>query len=307
MNYHIIVNKDIGDIVMDDYMNDYMRNGIDNFAEINMDTYNKNSVNAYIINNMNNYMDNNMDMNMANDMDMANDMSNNMENHMDANMVNGTNNHMGNDMDANMVNNISSYMDNDMDINMLNSMNNYKGNDMDVNMINSMDNNMRDNENIEMFNSFTGIVKEIRHFFDENNNIVENYYFMDVADGDILVTFYLTPETYYADCKIRAGDEVIGFYRTNEPMVLIYPPRYTIRVLARVKEGRNVKADYFNQDLISSDRMLRLNISDETFIINEQGRPFCRSIAGRDLFVIYGASTRSMPAITTPSVVVALS
>lgn len=175
-----------------------------------------------------------------------------------------------------------------------------------------MDNNYCSNRNnfsteqSPKFNFFRGIVTEITNFYDEHGEIAEMYFFVEVTNGNETVTFYLTQETYYADCFVQTGDHVIGFFRIDRPMVLIYPPRYTIRVLAKDKPNRNIKTDIFNHELVSSDGTLKLNISDETWIVNQYGNAYCGDLCNRDLFIIYGATTRSIPAITTPSVIVVL-
>ena len=69
-----------------------------------------------------------------------------------------------------------------------------------------------------------------------------------------------------------------------------------------VKESpyQNVKVDFFNSQLISSDGQLKLNLSPYTSITLKNGQVFSRSIENRNLIVIYGPTTRSIPAQTTP-------
>ena len=75
-----------------------------------------------------------------------------------------------------------------------------------------------------------------------------------------------------------------------------------------VKEAtyRNVKVDYFHNQLVSSDGQLQLNLSPYTPILLTNGQPFSSIPANRDLIVIYGPSTMSIPAQTTPYRVIVL-
>ncbi|MGF7184242.1 hypothetical protein GGQ84_000325 [Desulfitispora alkaliphila] len=71
-------------------------------------------------------------------------------------------------------------------------------------------------------------------------------------------------------------------------------------------ENQNIKTDRFDSNLVSSDNMLKLNITDETDIILEDGTAFEGELANRKLVVTYEASTRSIPAKTTPTEIVVL-
>ncbi|HWQ75786.1 MAG TPA: hypothetical protein VN441_10755, partial [Syntrophomonas sp.] len=58
--------------------------------------------------------------------------------------------------------------------------------------------------------------------------------------------------------------------------------------------------------LESSDGQLRLNLSPYTVIVLTNGQLFSRYPGNRDLIVIYGPSTRSIPAQTTPYRIIVL-
>ncbi len=96
------------------------------------------------------------------------------------------------------------------------------------------------------------------------------------------------------------GDRITGFYDANAPVPLIYPPQYRAIVMAKDNPYQNVKVDYFNSQLVSSDGMLKLNISPNTLILLENGQAFTGNLSNRNLIVVYGATTRSTPAQTTP-------
>lgn len=99
---------------------------------------------------------------------------------------------------------------------------------------------------------------------------------------------------------VGVGDAVIGYYDTNAPIPLIYPPQYRALVMAKVTPNRNIKVDFFNRQLVSSDGTLKLNISPFTQILLENGQAFTGNPANRDLIVVYGPTTMSIPAQTIP-------
>lgn len=119
-------------------------------------------------------------------------------------------------------------------------------------------------------------------------------------DGNI-VNFIVRPETYFVDhVLVTVGDPVIGFYDANAPVPLIYPPQYQAVVMTKATVGQNVKVDYFNSQMISSDGMLKINISPFTQILLENGQAFTKNPANRNLIVVYGSTTMSIPAQTIP-------
>ncbi|KAB2333965.1 hypothetical protein [Bacillus mesophilum] len=122
-----------------------------------------------------------------------------------------------------------------------------------------------------------------------------------------IVNFVVTPATYFAEHEaVAAGDMVTGYYDGNAPAILIYPPQYPAIVMVKEKPYQNVKADYFNTQLISSNGELQLIISPYTQILLTNGQPFSGSIANRNLIVFYGTATNSVPAQTNPYKIIVL-
>jgi len=123
---------------------------------------------------------------------------------------------------------------------------------------------------------------------------------VDNGYGDI-VNFVVEPGTYFVDHEVVSiGDSVTGFYDANAPVPLIFPPQFRAIVMAVDTAYQNVKVDYFNSNLISSDNTLKLNITPFTNIVLGNGQAFSGNPANRNLIVIYGATTKSIPAQTTP-------
>lgn len=122
------------------------------------------------------------------------------------------------------------------------------------------------------------------------------------------VHFILSANTYFVDCFFdEIGVKVVGFYDPMLPMPLIYPPRYQIRVIALDLPGRFVKADFFDCFLVSQDNQLQLEITNNTYIINEdKGTPYCGNISNKYMIVLYSRSTKSIPAKTQPNVIIVL-
>ncbi|WP_210467969.1 hypothetical protein [Sporosarcina sp. 6E9] len=158
------------------------------------------------------------------------------------------------------------------------------------------------------FQSFSGTVTMITDFPTTPNDVGGCYQLFSVEDerGD-MVNFVVAPDTYFVDHRVvRVGDRVTGFYDIDVPVPMIYPPQYAAVVMAKDAPGQNVTVDFFNRQLVNSDGDLRLNISRETKILLENGQVFNRNPANRFLIVVFGATTRSIPAQTTPSQIIVL-
>ena len=153
------------------------------------------------------------------------------------------------------------------------------------------------------FQSFSGFITAISDFaINESGEGIGCYKLMTVEDGyGSTVNFVVSPSTYFVDpVMVRIGDKVTGFYDANAPVPLIFPPQFQAIVMTLDMPFRNVKVDYFNSQLVSSDNNLRLNLSPYTHIVLENEQAFSSTPANRNLIVVYGATTKSIPAQTTP-------
>lgn len=116
-----------------------------------------------------------------------------------------------------------------------------------------------------------------------------------------IVNFIVEPTTYFVDhAMVQLGDRVIGFYDANAPVPLIYPPQFQAIVMAKETPYYNVKVDYFNSQLASADGQLKLNLTPWTQIELQNGQAFNKMPVNRYLIVVYGPSTKSIPAQTVP-------
>ncbi len=159
-------------------------------------------------------------------------------------------------------------------------------------------------ESQSSFNSFTGTVKKITDFEGVKGSkyvLVEN---QDGQEANLIIsngTYVVNNE------KIDTGSVITGFYDANAPMIMIYPPQYnTVVVSVAGSKVPCIKIDKFDKDLVSSDNMLKLNISKETEIISQDGKAFEGELTNRNLVVLYGISTKSIPAQTSPDKIVVL-
>lgn len=125
--------------------------------------------------------------------------------------------------------------------------------------------------------------------------------------GEDTFNLVVSVDTYFVDhVNIRPGDHIIAFYDALAPMPLIFPPQYRAIVIGKKSRRETIKVSHFNRNLISSDDSLRLNIGDRTEILLQNGQTFLGNIGNRNLVVVYGISTKSIPAITTPYQIIVL-
>lgn len=116
-----------------------------------------------------------------------------------------------------------------------------------------------------------------------------------------IVNFVISPTTYFVYAEtVNAGDMITGYYDGDAPVPLIYPPQYQALIIVKENNVENVKVDFFNSQFVSRDGQLKLNLSPNTPILLRNWQPFTKNPANHNLIVIYGPTTRSIPAQTTP-------
>lgn len=162
------------------------------------------------------------------------------------------------------------------------------------------------------YNSFTGTVNEIEEMDDFTKVFLE-------GEDDSPAYFILSENTFYAnEVKIEKGSKITGYYETGRPMIMIYPPQYTIDIVTPAYEDGFVKADKFDSNLLSKDKQLKLTISEDTEILWENNtqiywikQPTTEELetvlSNRQMLVYYDFTTKSIPAQTTPIKIIVLS
>lgn len=160
-----------------------------------------------------------------------------------------------------------------------------------------------DKEQKAYFNSFTGTVKKITAM-----EGVEGSQFVSVEnEAGAPANFIVSKQSYILNnAKITVGSKITGYYKANVPMIMIYPPQYHADVVIVDNKEQNVKVDLFDQDLLSSDQWLKLNISKDTEVVLQDGTAFAGELTGRKLVVMYDVTTKSIPAQTTPTKIIVL-
>jgi len=129
---------------------------------------------------------------------------------------------------------------------------------------------------------------------------------LEQEDGGI-VNFIVSADTYVLNFEnLYVGMEVMFFYDADAPMILIYPPQYQAVAVAQVFPGQSVAVSFFNRNLVSSDGRLQLNLDDNVPVRTVNNQNFSGNPANRYLMVVYDRTTRSIPAQTTPQLVVVL-
>lgn len=106
--------------------------------------------------------------------------------------------------------------------------------------------------------------------------------------------------------KIEAGDKVTALYTSNTPMTASEPGQMTPMMIILHNGDSSIKIDKFDKDLVSSDGSLKLVVDENTKMeaFKTKQAITAQDLQNRDLVVIYGATTRSIPAQTLPAGIV---
>lgn len=153
------------------------------------------------------------------------------------------------------------------------------------------------------YGTFTGVVKDIT-----DHSGIEGAKFVNIEgiEGSSANVILLEGTYIINEEGFDIGSTITVFYDANAPMIMIYPPQYKAEVIYVNNEGESVKVGLFDQDLVSEDNYLKIYPSEETSIINKDGEAFDGELGNKNLIVIYGISTKSIPAQTTPKMIVVL-
>ena len=129
---------------------------------------------------------------------------------------------------------------------------------------------------------------------------------LEDKDGNT-VNFVMTPSSYVVDFEtLSVGMMCTFWYAADAPMPLIYPPQYNAVVAAQEKNGRMIDVSYYNMTMVNEEQTLQLNMDGSVDVRTTNNQYFQGSPANHNLVVIYDNSTRSIPAQTTPRLVVVL-
>lgn len=109
---------------------------------------------------------------------------------------------------------------------------------------------------------------------------------------------------------IKVGDRLTAILPKDSPMTMSLPPQSSSAVLFVIgDEAGSVNVSKFSEDLVNEENTLKLNISEDTVIVDLKGtkRVFTEEdVKNSEAVVLYGASTKCIPAQTTPQRVIIL-
>lgn len=133
-----------------------------------------------------------------------------------------------------------------------------------------------------------------------------------VGEQDQLFNFYVDEKTLVFDqagneVTLQVGDQISLSLYANQPMILIYPPQYSPSVVIVKKEGveGSVKVAQFDENFLSDDGALKLNLHKDSIIVNAKGEKIAASdLKNYSAVVFYGPTTRSIPPQTSPEKIV---
>ncbi len=135
----------------------------------------------------------------------------------------------------------------------------------------------------------------------EDNKTEEDYLLGDLVvhvSEDLLVLDSKSKEIVKGD-TIKKDDLIDVVIRKNTPMAMSLPPQLTPAAIVIKSDNSFVKADKFNSEFISYGNDLKLNIAEGTKIVNFEGKDIKKEdIVDKDIIVLYGPTTFSIPAQT---------
>lgn len=146
----------------------------------------------------------------------------------------------------------------------------------------------------------------------------EDYYTISVANDNMGMVFTVKESVFVIESKngdtmklddLQEGMDITAIVAKKSPMTMSIPPMTSGAIGFVVGNENNIMIGYFDETLTSQEAMLALNISEDTKIVDIQGtkQVFTQdSVKNQDCLVLYGITTRSIPAQTTPDFVMLL-
>src|SRR5690606_29528144 len=138
----------------------------------------------------------------------------------------------------------------------------------------------------------TGVITNIENRDNDLMVTVENekelITIFRIQDKTLLFNSGTTNQKKASDLK--KDMKVEAYYDKNKPMILIYPAQITPELFIVIDEEKpgNVKVGKFDEDFLSLDKELKLNIGEETTIVNQEGKKIeMADLKGKELVVFY--------------------
>lgn len=166
-------------------------------------------------------------------------------------------------------------------------------------------------ENATNYMKFTGVIQEVEKDGKETRLTLEN-------DKGLIMILRINDNTLKFNSgttkrlnleNLKKGLTLEAYYDKNKPMILIYPATVTpeIVILKDEKVHGEVKIAKFDKKFSSLDNELKLTITKDTILLNQQGKKINEiDLHDKELAIFYSATTKSIPAQTTPTKIIAL-
>lgn len=108
--------------------------------------------------------------------------------------------------------------------------------------------------------------------------------------------------------NIESGQSIQAIVLNNKPMMAIFPPQYTPDLIVVQTEKKGfVKVGVFNESYVNEENDLKLNMHEQTAIIDSKGNTLTATeIIGKLVAVFYWRTTFSIPAQTSPEKIIVL-
>lgn len=130
---------------------------------------------------------------------------------------------------------------------------------------------------------------------------------LSLISNSRIVNVVVSGDTAVIDnVRLRAGMRVAVFYDADLPVPAVYPPQYRAEIITVLRRGQQAVLGYFDENLISEDNSLQLNIGPATNMVTLNGQPYICRPENSELLVYYTNATFSIPAVTSPQKIVVL-
>ena len=127
-----------------------------------------------------------------------------------------------------------------------------------------------------------------------------------ISNSNIVNVVVSGDTTIIDNVRLRAGMRVAVFYDANLPVPAVYPPQYRAEIVTSLRRGQQAALGYFDENLVSADASLRVNIGPMTNVVTLNGQSYACSPGNSELLVYYTNTTFSIPAMTTPQKIVVM-
>ena len=127
-----------------------------------------------------------------------------------------------------------------------------------------------------------------------------------ISNSNIVNVVVSGDTTIIDNVRLRAGMRVAVFYDANLPVPVVYPPQYRAEIVTSLRRGQQAALGYFDENLVSADASLKLNIGPMTNVVTLNGQSYACSPENSELLVYYTNTTFSIPAMTTPQKIVVM-